>query len=185
MPSQSEALRKITEIFERNDIDYMLIGGWALPAYGHIRSTIDIDIAIIVKTNKKLLDLILELKNNDYQIPSDNQRLDQAMIQITDMSNMVEIELWLKPDGLVMDNMLLKKRSKGTIGGSSYWIIGPEDLIINKLSRPDRSETDEMDVITVLKNQKKNLDWKYLEKRAKKADIFSLLKTLEERIDTI
>ena len=104
------------------------------------------------------------------------------MFHITDEVNMVGIELWLNPDGIVMNDNLLKRRIEGKVNDSTYWIIGPEDFIINKLSRTDRSPRDEEDVITVLKRQKGNLEEKYLERRAKKTGVLSLLETLEVRV---
>lgn len=184
MPSQLEALRKIIRILEENKTDYMLIGGWALPAYGHVRSTMDVDLAIAVKWPEKLERLISELRTNNYQIPAD-PTLKDAVIQILDKDNMVEMELWQKPDGIRIDDNVLKRRQRLHVNDISFWVIGPEDLIVNKLSRRDRSSTDEQDVITVLARQKGKLDRKYLEKQAKKAGVSSLLEVLERRAEEL
>ncbi len=185
MPSQLEALRKIVQIFKKTDIDYMLIGGWALPAYGQIRATVDIDFAIVVKRSEKLAQLVSELRVNNYQMPPGSIELDHAMFHIVDGENMVGIELWLKPDGIIMNDVLLKRRIESRVRDSTYWVISPEDFIINKLSRSDRSPRDEEDVISVLKLQKGKLDRKYLERRAKKTEILPLLETLEARIEEL
>ena len=50
LPSVSETLQNLAQALDRSHLDYMLIGGYALPAYGLIRATVDIDIAIFMKS---------------------------------------------------------------------------------------------------------------------------------------
>jgi len=186
LPSQLGALIRIVGIFQRNKIDYMLIGGWALPAYGQIRSTLDLDIAIsVTKRPTKLGELVSELRKERYQMPTYNPTLDHSMFLVTDPLNMVEIELWLRPDGIVIDEELLKRRVMIKIDDVPFWTIGPEDFIVNKLSRPDRSHGDEEDVISVLRRRKGQLDRRYIEKRAKKAGVLEVLKVLESRTEKL
>jgi len=71
------------------------------------------------------------------------------------------------------------------IDGVPFWTIGPEDFIVNKLSRSDRSHGDEEDVISVLERRKGRLDNRYMEKRAKKAGVLEVLKVLESRIEKL
>jgi len=184
LPSQLEALRKVIGILEGNKTDYMLIGGWSLPAYGYVRSTMDVDLAIAVKWPEKLERLVSELRINNYQIPS-NPTLKDAVFLILDKDNMVEIELWQKPDGIRIDDNVLKRRQRLKVDDISFWVIGPEDLIVNKLSRVDRSPIDEQDVVTVLVRQKGRLDRKYLENQAKRAGVSSLLEMLETRAEEL
>jgi hypothetical protein len=60
--------------------------------------------------------------------------------------------------------------------------LRPEDFIVNKLSRKDRGVQDEMDVVSVLERQKRKLDYEYLAKRAKAADVMELLQALTGRL---
>lgn len=184
MPSQLEALRKLIRILESAEIDYMMIGGWALPAYGHVRSTLDLDLAIAVKHSENLKRLISALRAHNYQMTYD-PKLDHAVIPLLDKENMVEIELWQKPDGLNIDAEVLRRRWNRQVQDISFWIVGPEDFIVNKLSIPKRSAIDEQDVVTVLKRQKGRLDSNYLKNRAKQAGVESLLEALESRIEEL
>jgi hypothetical protein len=59
--------------------------------------------------------------------------------------------------------------------------VGPEDFIVNKLSRKDRGVQDEMDVVSVLERQKSALDREYLAKRARAAGVHGLLSALTDR----
>jgi hypothetical protein len=160
----------------------MLIGGNALPAYGQIRATQDLDLAVAVDYNGSVK-LQRHLKRLGYQLPSEPDEKAPAFV-VTDLENMMEIELWTKPDGVVFDKELLRRRIKVRPFNDSFEIfaIGPEDFIINKLARKDRGVLDEQDVVSVLKLQKDKLDHVYLERRAKAANIWELLTTLMMKV---
>jgi hypothetical protein len=61
--------------------------------------------------------------------------------------------------------------------------IGPEDFIVNKLSRKDRANQDELDVVSVLSLQEGKLDYRYLKKRAQAASVNALLNELMLRVE--
>jgi len=50
-PATIEDLKKIIKSLNDNDVDYLLIGGYAIQAHGYIRATTDID--ILVPPDKK------------------------------------------------------------------------------------------------------------------------------------
>lgn len=58
----------------------------------------------------------------------------------------------------------------------------PEDLIVNKLARRDRGVQDELDVVSVLELQKSKLDYPYLKRIAKQANVIELLETLMQKL---
>jgi len=45
----------------------MIIGGYALPFYGRIRTTADIDLAVAIKTEKELNQLLNSLRAADFE----------------------------------------------------------------------------------------------------------------------
>jgi hypothetical protein len=182
LPGISQALRKLVETLDEEHVPNMLIGGYALPAYGRIRATQDVDIAIaasfsqVVKLHKRLVE-------RGFQLPSSPN--EQApLFSVTDLKNKTEIEIWTRPDGVVFDDELLRRRVKVRPFDDDFemFAIGPEDFIVNKLSRKDRGVQDEMDVVSVLKLQKDKLDYEYLTKRAKAVDIVGLLKVLRNEV---
>jgi len=140
----------------------MLIGGYALPAYGQIRATQDVDIAIaapfseVVKLHGRLVERGFQLSSSPHE--------RAPLFVLTDVENRAEIEVWTKPDGVVFDDELLRRRVKVRPFDDDFemFAIGPEDFIVNKLSRKDRGVQDEMDVVSVLKRQKGKLDYEYL-----------------------
>jgi hypothetical protein len=159
----------------------MLIGGYALPAYGRIRATQDIDIAIAAPFSE-VVRLHTRLVERGFQLPSSPN--EQApLFLVTDLENKTEIEVWTKPDGIVFDDELLRRRVRVAPFGDDFemFAIGSEDFIVNKLSRKDRGVQDEVDVVSVLERQKSALDREYLAKRAKAAGVSGLLSALTDR----
>ncbi len=170
-------LQKLIKLFESRNIPYMIIGGYALPFYGRVRTTLDIDIAVAIKTEQehKLLRKRLQGIGEVTIYAPEN-----PVMVIVDHKEKVEAELWLKPDGITFDNETLKRRRKAQLSKNiSAWIISPEDFITNKLARPDRGAVDEQDVKSVLVRQAGKLDSKYLTKRAQQADVLTILHALQ------
>jgi len=182
LPGISQGLRKLSKVLDEMQIPHMLIGGNALPAYGQIRATQDLDLAIAVEYGDSVK-LQKHLQQLGYQLPSEPDEKARVFF-VTDLENMMEIELWTKPDGVVFDKELLRRRIKVRPFDDDFEIfaIGPEDFIVNKLARKHRGVQDEQDVASVLKLQKGKLDYAYLEKRAEAARTREILTTLMMKI---
>jgi len=156
----------------------MIIGGYALPFYGRVRATLDIDIAVAVKTEQELDHLRKWLEGIGVEVTVYSP--NNPVMVIVDREEKVEAELWLKPDGIIFDNETLKRRRKAELGKNARaWIISPEDFIVNKLARPDRGAVDEQDVKSVLVRQAGKLDNKYLTKRARQAEVLTILQAIQ------
>lgn len=156
----------------------MIIGGYALPFYGRIRTTVDVDLAVAIKTEEELNQLRDWLRSIDFEMTSYSPL--NPLIIILDQKEKVEIELWWKPDGIVFDRETLRRRRKVKLDANiEAWIISPEDFIVNKLARPDRGVIDEQDVKSVLTRQGNKLDSKYLKRRAEKAGVLTILQTIQ------
>lgn len=156
----------------------MIIGGYALPFYGRIRTTADIDLAVAIKTEKELNQLLNSLRAADFEptIASPNNPL----IVVLDRKEHIELELWLKPDGVIFDDETLRRRQKAEIDANFWvWIISAEDFIVNKLARPDRGVIDEQDIKSVLIRQANKLDNEYLQRRAKEAEVLAILQAIQ------
>jgi len=178
LPTILRALQRLLKLFEEKKIDYMIIGGYALPFYGRIRATIDIDIAVVIKSEKELRKIAEWLESIDFE-----PRIlsyENPLFVVLDRREKIEIELWLKPDGIVFDKETLNRRRRVKLDSDIVaWIISPEDFVVNKLARPDRGANDEGDVKSVLVLQENRLDMKYLESRAKKAGVLTILRILQ------
>ena len=179
MPAILRTLQRLIKLFDDNKINYMIIGGYALPFYGRIRTTIDIDLAVAIKTQAQLQSLLDLLKAADFEPTL--QSPQNPLILVVDQKEKIELELWTKPDGITLDQETLKRRRKTELNpGISAWLVSPEDFITTKLARPDRGVIDEQDVKSVLVRLAGKLDETYLKKRAQQAGIIALLKTIQE-----
>lgn len=177
-PEISRTLRKLVNILDEIRIPYMIIGGYALVAYGRFRTTQDVDIAIVASFPDVVRTYEL-LRRNGFQLPSSPQP-DAPLFLVTDPENLVEIEVWTEPDGVVFDTDLLDRRIRVRPFGDDFeaFAIGPEDFIVNKLARRSKGVQDEQDAVSVLKRQEGKLDHDYLTRRAKQAKVLGLLQTL-------
>jgi len=178
LPAILRSLQRLLKLFEEKNVPYMIIGGYALPFYGRIRTTVDIDLAVAIETEKELNQLLNSLRTADFEptIASPNNPL----IVVVDRRERIELELWLKPDGVVFDDETLRRRQKAEIDANFWvWLISAEDFIVNKLARPDRGAIDEQDVKSVLIRQETKLDNEYLQRRAKQAGVFAILQTIQ------
>ena len=178
MPAILRSLQRLLKLFEDKNVPYMIIGGYALPFYGRLRTTVDIDLAVAIRTEKELNQLLSSLRSADFEptIASFNNPL----IVVLDRKENIEMELWLKPDGVVFDDETLRRRQKAEVDANFWvWIISAEDFIVNKLARPDRGAIDEQDVKSVLTRQKTKLDNEYLQRRAKQAGMLAILQAIQ------
>jgi hypothetical protein len=120
------------------------------------------------------------LRSNDFEVTVSSPQNPQ--IVILDQKEKVEMEIWLKLDGVTFDGERLRRRRRVRLNDRiEAWIISPEDFIVNKLARPDRSVIDEQDVKSVLVRQKGKLDEKYLRKRAQEAGVLAVLENINAR----
>lgn len=172
------SLQRLLKVLDERKIPYMMIGGYALPFYGRIRTTIDIDLAVAVRDEKELTDLCNELERKNFEVSVGSPQ--NPLMVIVDRKENLEIELWLIPDGIVWDDDTLRRRRKVKLDNNIVaWVVSPEDFVINKLARPDRGVTDEQDVKSVLVRQKGRLDEAYLKRRANKAGVLTLLQHIQ------
>ena len=177
MSAVLESLNRLLSVLGQKRIEYMIIGGYALPFYGRVRATLDIDLAAAVEDAEKREDLYKNLRENDFDVTFE-EPIVTPLILVRDRKGGFEFEIWFRPDGIVFDEETLKRRKKASMGFVPVWIVSPEDFIVNKLARPDRGAVDEQDVKSVLVRQGDRLDMRYLEKRAEKAGVLVLLRTI-------
>jgi hypothetical protein len=156
----------------------MMIGGYALPFYGRIRTTIDVDMAVAAKGKEEFDTLCRLLRSNEFEVTLGSPR--NPLIVILDQKEKVEMELWFKPDGIVFDAETLRRRRRVKLDKNiQAWIVSPEDFIVNKLARPDRGAVDEQDVKSVLVLQEGKMDKSYLKRKAREAGVLTILESIQ------
>ncbi len=178
MSEIAETLERIVSFLRDQGIDYMIIGGYALPLYGRIRTTLDIDIAVALTTEEGFTRFLEEAERADYSI-SLGSFLNPVCL-LHDRLTDYEIEIWRQPDGVVWDSETLRRRVKASLAGVEVWMISPEDYIVSKLARSDRGVIDEQDVKSVLEREDVTLDWLYLKGRAERAGVWAHLQMIRD-----
>ena len=174
----SKAVKKLVSFLELLRIDYMIIGGYALPYYGRIRTTLDIDIAVALQLEDEFEQFCREAESTGYVLSLAS--IKNPVFILLDNESGLEFELWTRLDGVDWNSETLFRRRRKRFDDFEVWVISPEDFIVNKLARPDRGAIDEQDVKSVLVRLKDTLDWEYLENQAKKAGINSVLHSINE-----
>lgn len=177
MSGLEKTLRRMVSFLGEKNVDYMLIGGYALPYYGRVRVTLDIDIALAISDEEGFRAFCEDAEREDYSVYLGSYENPVCLFhdRVTDY----EVEVWSRPDGIEWDRETLARRREANIAGMGVWIVSPEDFIVSKLARPDRGVVDEQDVKSVLKRDDVRLDWRYLEERAERAGVLTLLETIK------
>jgi len=172
-----DLLIRLREFLAANEIDYMIIGGFALPSYGAIRATADLDVAVRIHTLLEFQTFLSNAEKSGFK--RSIASFSNPVTVLIDQKTGMEVELWLRPDGIVWDEETLSKRKEVKIGSSDFHVVSPEDFIVSKLTRPDRGVQDEKDVKSVLVRMEGKIDTGYLEKRAQRAGVLAILKAIE------
>ena len=171
-----ELLTRLGELLA-GKVDYMVIGGFALPSYGAIRATADLDLAVRIQTPSEFENLIAVARKSGFE-PS-VASFSNPPVVLTDERTGMEVELWLRPDGIVWDQETLKRRVLTRFESAELYVVSPEDFIVSKLARPDRGVQDEKDVKSVLVRMEGVIDKRYLETRAANAGVLAILMAVE------
>lgn len=179
MPKVLEKLLGRTVSFlEEEKVEYMMIGGFALPSYGAIRSTVDLDVAVRIPGPIEFDSFVGRAGRFGYE-PGFSSFSNPVNL-FKDEKTGLEVEFWTRPDGIEWDRETLRRRRRARAGKVEFWIVSPEDFIVSKLGRPDRGVQDEKDVKSVLARLGRSIDRKYLEKRASAAGVLGLLQAIEK-----
>lgn len=154
------------EVTTELEIDSVIIGGLALPAYKIARSTLDIDISINVKSQHKLNKLVEKLEKRRIKTQQ-NPKIKHDLFTIFGKGS--EAEVWLKPcDAFEWDQKMIEHTTKFK---KNISVLSIEDFILTKLARSDRSSTDVNDIIQILIANSQNINWNYLHYRLKWVNI--------------
>lgn len=161
-----ETLDWICSKLESLDISYMITGGSAVGFWGHIRTTMDIDMVIKIHSNQ--IDAFLEAIRDETYV--DIQEAKEA-VQNKSIFNIIPNETLFKVDIIPLDesnNYEMKKfgrRIKINFQGREIYIITPEDLIISKLiwsKSAGGSERQNEDCESIWKINQENIDTDYI-----------------------
>lgn len=174
----SGILPRLIECAEKANLIHVVIGGLALPAYNVVRASYDVDFCIVVKDQDELDNFLSILNKN--RIKTQRPKSDDIIFTVYDKELKQEAEIWLTPcDKFRWDDEMISRIRKSEKG---FNVLSPEDYIVAKLARADRSAVDVDDVMQIIEMHRDKIDMQYLRKRAKWAGISNDLKNLLKKL---
>lgn len=146
--------------FKEENIDYALMGGFALGALGIPRATVDLDF-LIFKEDLSKVDKIL--KENNYECIYKSEEVAQYVSPIKLFG---EID-FLLAHRKISRQMLERVNMLDIFGGEQkVKVLKPEDIIGLKLqsvaNNPQMASREYSDIESLLEYYGKNLDWQLL-----------------------
>jgi hypothetical protein len=161
-------LERITTCFLRVRVSYVLIGAWALAAWGRPRATNDLDFLVLVNAG--------DVGRLSGQMIQAGIELDETWQEWNPMLRDfqfrgITVDLLRARDP--HDHQVFQRKRKRRMDGRYYWVVSPEDFIIQKLKvgRPRDFE----DTVSVLVQLRDKLDCEYLEHWARKLGVIKEL----------
>ncbi|MBT4760808.1 MAG: hypothetical protein HOO06_03840 [Bdellovibrionaceae bacterium] len=161
-----DGIHAFTEQLKNKQIDFGIIGGLAVFAYGGERTTFDVDFLIHGKFKQLIRDIA-----QDLQLTTVNE--NEEVLQL---SGVIQIDI-IFANRPIAQSMLNRLR---TVGSLPFPVVCPEDLVALKIQAfvGDRSReyTDKGDIMTIFKNIP-NLDFNKIKEYA---DIFKVWNEISE-----
>jgi hypothetical protein len=165
-----ETLEWICRKLKSANVPYMITGGAAVGFWGHIRTTMDID--ILIQIHSEQIDSLLNSIESEAYIDIEKAKkaiLDKSMFNIILNETCFKIDLI----PLTEDSYEIKKfnnRVKINFQDKEIYVISPEDLIISKLlwsKSAGGSERQIKDCESIYRLNSENLDLEYLKRWVK------------------
>lgn len=165
-------LKKVCSELRRNNLPFCLAGGWAVSMIGVARTTVDIDILIVLDENIKKQ--VLSILENSFRLIQGHEK-EMELKTITIWRNIISLkgkqEIYVL-DLLKADNDFLKsvieRRIEIDFEGTIIPVISIEDLVIIKLA--SFRKQDQVDIENLI-HSGTPIDWVYLETTIKKLNL--------------
>lgn len=182
MRTIEQILNTVCEFMNKNSIDYVIVGGFAVLFYGNPRTTMDIDYVIQLE-DENIPVLVKFLQENDFHADEYDMRAafeEKSHCTVEDKDTMFRLDI--KGVYNEMDERTLRNKRKVDLNDIAIWIASPEDTIVNKLVFA--REQDIKDALGILVRQYDVLDIVYLEKTTKNIGVYESLKELREKYES-
>ncbi len=138
--------KELLELLEKHNVDYMIVGGYAVAFHGFPRFTKDID--IFFSTAPENIEQIIEALT-EFGFPKTELKSELFLAEgdlITFGVAPVRVDFINKIDGVDYPNAR-KRRVRGKYGDNEVYFIGKEDLLQNKKSTTrakDKADVEEL-----------------------------------------
>jgi hypothetical protein len=171
---------ELHQILESVNIPYYVSGGVASSIHGEPRSTRDLDLVIEIQRDQINL-LVTTLEAAGYYCPAgaveDLQQGRERMLNITHTETIANADLYVTDTSAFAALQMARRRLLDVEGMPNFWLISPEDLLLQKLvwGRGSQSEKQWRDVLGILKLQADFLDYGYLTEWAENLGLVDLI----------
>lgn len=165
-------LELILKSFNRENIRYGLIGGFAMGALGLARSTVDLDF-LVHRDDLDKIDKIM--KSSGYECVYKSENVTQYVSAVKIFGEVDFLHAFRK----VSIGMLARAKELEAFEGTlKIRVLRPEDIIGLKLqaaiNNPERNSREYIDIESLIEHYKTDLDWNILE------EYFSLFEQQEK-----
>lgn len=157
-----KVLKELISAFEKNNINYGLIGGFALGLYKVVRSTNDLDFLIDKKCRDFLKDF---MKKNAYELIYESDNVIQFEHPTGVFGSIDFLYAYRQPSLEMLKRIAKMKILNGMLEVN---VLKPEDIIGLKvqafINKPSRQISELEDIKRLIEVQGENMDWKIVKK---------------------
>ena len=132
------------ELLNKNEVSYLVVGGYAFAIYAFPRFTNDIDILILIEdTNAdKLIKVLSEFGFNSLEFKKEDFLSSNKIIQLG--NPLFRIDILTSIDGVDF-NEAWDRKIVAKYGDQNIYFISKEDLIKNKTASGRKKDLDDLD----------------------------------------
>jgi predicted nucleotidyltransferase len=143
-----EEFKEFIQCLNKNNIKYLLVGGWAVGIYGHPRATKDID--FLFSNDQENIGQIKKALEEFGTPPIDLEKFKENGYVIRIGSSPIQIDMINEASGIDI-NDCFERRKLINVEGVDINIISVDDLIKNKKSSArfnDLADVDKLENLT-------------------------------------
>ena len=176
MIEQLEVFGDVVSRLDEVGIPYMVSGSMAMNYYARPRMTRDID--LVVEVQRESILRLQKALGDDYYFSADAALAAAArrtMFNLIHLAHMVKVDCIIRKDSEYRKVEFVRRR-KVEVGGLTFYIVAPEDLVLSKLewAKESHSELQLGDVRNILESMP-DLDLGYLSEWAARLGLSELL----------
>jgi len=180
MRTINEILRLVCTFLNEKNINYCIVGGFAVVFHGNPRSTMDIDFVLQIEGND-IPAVVRFLQDNNFFADEEDMRAafsEKSHCTVEDKETMFRLDI--KGVYNEMDERVLKNKVRFDFLGTPIYLASAEDTIANKLLFG--REQDINDALGIYVRQEPKLDTNYLEALCLRLGVQGELKKLMRKI---
>ena len=162
-------------------------GSFASGLYGEPRATNDVDVIACLRLGD--VRSFVHALGDDVYVDPDVIREAIAgcrSFNILDERTFMKIDVFVPPRGPLGEGQLLKRRRLDLGNGVSPWVLGPEDVLLQKLEwyrlGGEQSDRQWRDICAILRVSNDRIDFGYLRTVAAGANLAALLERAEHDV---